>query len=196
MQFADIRKHLANFRVGIAGAGGLGSHCAVSLARCGLGTLVIADFDIVDVSNLSRQYYFSDQAGMFKTDAIRDNILRIDPGIIVHTHCVRLDRRNIPGIYSGCDIIVEAFDKASEKEMLIETVQHNIPSVPLIIGSGLAGWGNTDMLKCRKIDEYLYVCGDESSEVSEELPTLAPRVGIVSNMQANLVVEILLGTVN
>jgi sulfur carrier protein ThiS adenylyltransferase len=95
-------------------------------------------------------------------------------------------------IFAGCDIIVEAFDQASEKEMLIETVQEKMPGIPLIIGSGMAGWGKSDLLKCKKADEFLYVCGDESSEVSEELPCLAPRVGIVSNMQANLVLEILL----
>jgi sulfur carrier protein ThiS adenylyltransferase len=76
--------------------------------------------------------------------------------------------------------------------MLAETVQQKLPETPLIVGSGMAGWGNTGLLKSRKIDEQLYVCGDESSEVSEDLPPMAPRVGIVSNMQANLVVEILM----
>jgi sulfur carrier protein ThiS adenylyltransferase len=56
----------------------------------------------------------------------------------------------------------------------------------------MAGWGNSDMLKFRKIDDTLYVCGDESSEVSDDLPPIAPRVGIVANMQANVVIEILM----
>jgi sulfur carrier protein ThiS adenylyltransferase len=47
MKISEIKLHLKKFRVGIAGAGGLGSNCAVALARCGVGTLVIADFDIV-----------------------------------------------------------------------------------------------------------------------------------------------------
>jgi sulfur carrier protein ThiS adenylyltransferase len=87
---------------------------------------------------------------------------------------------------------VEAFDTAEMKEMLIETVQKELPGIPLIIGSGLAGWGNTDILKFRKIDETLFVCGDELSESSEDSPPLAPRVGIVASMQANTVVEILM----
>ena len=62
----------------------------------------------------------------------------------------------------------------------------------LIIGSGLAGWGHNESVQCRKIDDFLYVCGDECSEVTEDSPPLAPRVGIVANMQANVVVEILM----
>jgi sulfur carrier protein ThiS adenylyltransferase len=193
MKFTDISKHLGKFRVGIAGAGGLGSNCAIALARSGVGTLVIADFDVVEPANLNRQYYFSDQVGMAKTDALKENICRIDSSVIVTTHKVRLDTENIPLIFAECDIIVEAFDQASEKEMLIETVQEKMPLIPLIVGSGMAGWGKTDLLKCKKADDFLYVCGDESSEVSDELPCIAPRVGIVSNMQANLVLEILLG---
>jgi sulfur carrier protein ThiS adenylyltransferase len=192
MKFTEISKHLGKFRVGIAGAGGLGSNCAVALARSGVGTLVIADFDIIEPANLNRQYYFSDQVGMAKTDALKENIGRINPSVIVSANKLRLDTTNIPLIFEGCDIIVEAFDQASEKEMLTETVQEKMPGIPLIIGSGMAGWGKSDLLKCKKADEFLYVCGDESSEVSEELPCLAPRVGIVANMQANLVLEILL----
>jgi len=64
MTIAEIKKHLLKFRIGIAGAGGLGSNCAAALARSGVGTLVIADFDIVEELNLNRQYYFSDQIGM------------------------------------------------------------------------------------------------------------------------------------
>jgi sulfur carrier protein ThiS adenylyltransferase len=192
MKFSEITRHLANFTVGIAGAGGLGSNCAVALARSGVGTLVIADFDTVEPANLNRQYYFSDQVGMAKTAALQDNIRKVNSSTVVSTHNTRLNASNIPTIFKDCDVIVEAFDQASEKEMLIETVIEKMPGIPLIIGSGMAGWGRTDLLKCKKADDFLYVCGDESSEVSDELPCLAPRVGIVSNMQANKVIEILL----
>ena len=56
----------------------------------------------------------------------------------------------------------------------------------------MAGWGKMNTIRYRKIDDTLYVCGDESSEVSDDLPPMAPRVGIVANMQANVVVEILM----
>jgi sulfur carrier protein ThiS adenylyltransferase len=87
---------------------------------------------------------------------------------------------------------VEAFDISEMKEMIIETVQWKMAGIPLVVGSGLAGWGKSEMIRYRKIDDTLYICGDELSEVSENLPPLAPRVAMVANMQANVVVEILM----
>jgi sulfur carrier protein ThiS adenylyltransferase len=192
MRFSEIESHIRQFRAGIAGAGGLGSNCAVALARCGIGTLVIADFDIVELPNLNRQYYFTDQTGRLKTDALKENIMRINPTVKVITHAVKLDENNIPEVFAGCDIIVEAFDRNDMKQMLIETVQSVMPGIPVVIGSGLAGYGDNDSIRSRKIDDTLYVCGDESTTAGDELPPLAPRVGIVANMQANTVIDILM----
>lgn len=192
MKADEVREHLKKFRVGIAGAGGLGSNCAMLLARAGVGTLVICDFDTVEKSNLNRQFYFLHQCGMKKTEALKENLKMIDDDIIVIARDIKLDRENIPEVFTGCDAIVEAFDRAEMKEMIIEAVQTEMPGVPLIVASGLAGWGRNDSIRSRKIDDNLYVCGDESQEVSEENPPLAPRVVIVAAMQANLVVEILM----
>ena len=192
MKFTDIKSHLGKFRVGIAGAGGLGSNCAIALARCGIGSLVIADSDIVETQNLNRQYYFADQTGMLKTEALKENISRINTSVKVLIHNLKLNESNIPSVFEGCDVIVEAFDSNDMKKVLVETVQLQMPGIPVIIGSGLAGWGNNDTIRYRKIDDTLYVCGDESTTVSDELPPLAPRVGIVANMQANTVIEILM----
>jgi len=191
MDFIEVKTHLSKFTAGIAGAGGLGSNCAIALARSGIGTLVICDFDVVESSNLNRQYYFRDQIGQPKTVALKKNIHSIDPEIKVITHSGMLDRMNIPTVFSGCDIIVEAFDSAEMKEMLVETVQTMMKNIPLIVGSGMAGWGSSNSIRLRKIDDTLLVCGDESSQSGEE-PLMAPRVGIVANMQANTVVEILM----
>jgi len=192
MRFSDIKTHLRKYRVGIAGAGGLGSNCAVTLAKCGVGTIVISDFDIIEESNLNRQYYFTDQIGMLKTVALKENIFRINPGVFVIIHQKKLDSHNIPEIFSGCNVIVEAFDTPEMKQMIIETVQMKMSGIPLVAASGLAGWGNSEKIRYRKIDNTLYICGDEMSEVSEDMPALAPRVGMVANMQANVVVEILM----
>ena len=192
MRFSEIKTHLSKFRVGIAGAGGLGSNCAVALARSGVGTLVIVDFDVIEELNLNRQYYFFDQVGLMKTVALKKNIERINPSVTVIAHQKKIDKNNITEIFSGCNIIVEAFDSSLMKKMLIETVQIRMPGIPLIVGSGMAGWGKTGDLICRNIDDTLFVCGDESSEVSDDLPPIAPRIGIVANMQANIVIELLM----
>ena len=86
---------------------------------------------------------------------------------------------------------MEAFDAADQKEMLIETVLTHFPDKPLVVGLGMAGWGMNDTINVRQIDN-MYICGDEISEIGPELPPIAPRVGIVANMQANVVLEILL----
>jgi sulfur carrier protein ThiS adenylyltransferase len=192
MRLPEIKNHLSKFKIGIAGAGGLGSNCAVALARSGIGHLVIADYDTVERQNLNRQYYFISQIGLMKTLALKDNIEHINPEVEVITYQVKLEANNIPQIFKGCDIIVEAFDNASMKEMLIETIQTQMTGIPVIVGSGMAGWGKSNEITCRKIDNSLYVCGDESTEVSDDMPPLAPRVGIVANMQANVAIDILM----
>jgi sulfur carrier protein ThiS adenylyltransferase len=192
MTITEIRNHLAKFRVGIAGVGGLGSNSAVALARSGIGTLVLSDFDVVEEENLDRQYYFTDQIGMMKTIALKGNIARINPNISLIVHQKKLNRENIPDIFYGCNVIIEALDNSEMKEILIETIQQKMPGIPVVIGSGMAGWGRNEIIRSRKIDETLYVCGDESSEVSDNLPPMAPRVGVVANMQANVVIEILM----
>ena len=75
------RRILENAKVGIAGAGGLGSNCAMHLVRAGVKKLVIADFDVVSESNLNRQFFFRDQLGRKKVDALAENLRRIEPGL-------------------------------------------------------------------------------------------------------------------
>jgi sulfur carrier protein ThiS adenylyltransferase len=191
LAFNEIKAMLSAKVVGIAGAGGLGSNCAVALARVGVGKLVIADFDIVSQENLNRQYFFASQVGQKKVDALRENIAAINPSVVVETHDLRLDRENIPRLFGGCDIIVEAFDLAEMKLMIAETVIENFPDKYLVMGSGLAGFGNNNSIRTTRTGN-IFVCGDLVNETSDRLPPLGPRVGIVANMQANQVLELLI----
>ena len=191
MNFKQIVDKLKDKTVGIAGCGGLGSNCAVALARVGIRKLIIADFDIIEESNLNRQYFFYKQIGEKKAKSLQENINLINPKTKVESHDIKLDSENIIDIYKDCDVIVEAFDKAEMKQMILETVIEKLPQIPIVAGLGMAGWGDNNSIHSRQLDN-LYVCGDEKKEVSDELPPLAPRVGIVANMQANTVLEILL----
>jgi len=182
---------LRNTCIGIAGCGGLGSNCAMALARAGVGRLVIADFDTVTPENLGRQYYFRDQVGQKKVLALQENIRRVDPGIDVQVHDVCLGPDEVLHIFKDCQVIVEAFDRADMKLMIIETVSERFPDKFIIAGSGLAGYGANNALRTRRLGN-LFVCGDETSEVTPELPPLAPRVGVVAAMQANQVLEIVM----
>jgi sulfur carrier protein ThiS adenylyltransferase len=186
-----VREYLKTCTVGIAGCGGLGSTCAVNLARAGVGRLILADFDIVTKENLSRQYYFSDQIGMLKVHALKANILRANPDVTVKAFDLKLCTSDVVELFNGVDVIVEAFDKAEMKQMIIETTLLHLPGKPIIAGVGLAGWGNTDSLKVQRSGN-LIVCGDQTSEVTYENPLTAPRVGIVANMEANEVISLLI----
>lgn len=196
MNIKKIKSLLSKKTVGIAGCGGLGSNCAAALARIGVGNLIIADFDFIDASNLNRQYFFWEQIGQQKVFALADNIHFIDPQVKVTPHDIKLGPAEIVSVFAGCDVIVEAFDLAVMKQMIIETVVSEFPDKPLVVGNGMAGWGNSNSLKVQKPDKNIYVCGDGVSGISEELPPLAPRVGIVAHMQANTVFNILLGYTN
>lgn len=182
---------LQNKTVGIAGCGGLGSNCAVALARVGVGHLIIVDFDIISESNLNRQYYFYDQIGFPKIQALKENIERINPQVKVTAINLKLDDQNIKDVFEGVDVLVEAFDRSDQKQIIIESALALWPDRPLVIGIGMAGWGGNDMIKMKQYGN-LYICGDRVTEIGPEMPPLAPRVGIVANIQANTVLQILL----
>ncbi len=192
MKKKEIFEILNTKTIGIAGCGGLGSNCAAALTRLGVGKIVLADFDKVDASNLTRQYYFYEQIGEKKVHALTYNLHHISPFIKIIPYDLKIGPTEITTIFEDCDLIIEAFDLAEMKLMIIETCAENFPVKPLIVGNGMAGWGNNNAIKTTKIGENLYVCGDGVSEISEELPPMAPRVGVVANMQANLAVSILL----
>ena len=179
--------------VGIAGAGGLGSAVAVALARVGVGRLVIADFDVVEPSNLNRQQYFIDQIGLPKVEALAANLQRTNPYVAVEPHPVRLDPENVPVIFAGCSIVVEAFDRADMKAMLVDTVLTQMQGVTVVAASGLAGYGPNNAITTRKITSRLYLIGDGTSEAQPGQGLMAPRVAIAAGHQANLVVRLILG---
>jgi len=191
MKFEEIKNILSTKTVGIAGAGGLGSNCAVSLTRIGIGKLIIADFDVITESNLNRQYFFHDQIGLKKVNALKENLLRINPHIEVVPIDEKLNSQSIAFNFGECDVIVEAFDGAEMKKMIIEAVNDFFPEIPLVSAMGMAGYGDSNNMKVVKFDN-LYVCGDMVNEVTETMPPIAPRVCIAANMQANVVLRILL----
>jgi sulfur carrier protein ThiS adenylyltransferase len=179
--------------VGIAGVGGLGSAVAVALARLGVGHLILADFDVVEPSNLNRQQYFVDQIGLPKVEAMRENLARINPYVKVSVYHGRLDPENIPAIFAGVDVMVEAFDGADQKAMLTETFLRHFPGKPLVAASGMAGFGPANTIATRKAVRNLYLVGDGETAARPGEGLMAPRVGIAAHHQANAVLRLLLG---
>ena len=182
---------LERAKVGVAGLGGLGSNVLCHLLRAGVRRFVAADFDTVSASNLNRQFFFADQIGRKKTDALAENLRRIDPDAELDFRDLRLTADNTPGVFAGCDVVVEAFDKADAKTMLISALSGS--GIPVVAASGLAGFGKSNDIKLRQVGKNLYLVGDLVSGISPELAPASPRVGIAAAMEANTVVALLLG---
>jgi len=187
----QISDYLSRFTVGIAGCGGLGSNAAMALARVGVGKLLLADFAIITPQCLDRQYFFADQVGKLKVHGLRDNIMKANPKINVKAFDIKLCTSDVIELFTHCDVVIEAFDKAEMKQMIIETMLTNLPHIPLVVGVGIAGWGKNADVHIRRSDN-LIICGDEVSALSDQLPVFAPRVGLVAHMQANEVMKLLL----
>lgn len=174
--------------IGIAGCGGLGSNAAVALARAGAGSLILVDFDVVEESNLNRQYFFLSDVGKLKVLSLAGHLRAINPDIEIATHDVRLTPELVPGIFETADILIEAFDRAEDKRWLIETWCRHFPSRHIVCGNGLAGIGNTEKLRVLT-SGTIHFCGDGESDMSMGL--CAARVAIAANMQANVALELL-----
>ena len=188
---AEERKVLESARIGIAGAGGLGSNCAMHLVRAGVRHLTVADFDVVNESNLNRQFFFRDQLGQKKVEALKANLLRIDPEADIRAVDVKLDADSARELFADCDIVVEAFDVADAKAMLAAALLPR--GKRLVTASGLAGWGRSNAMRVRMMGSRLVAVGDGETAVGENAAPASPRVGIAAAMQANSVVAMLLG---
>ena len=185
-EFEKIRK----VRVGIAGAGGLGSNCAFNLVRSGFSKFVIVDYDVVEGSNLNRQFFFNDQIGESKVKMLKENLERINPDVEVTVVEKKIEKDNIEQIFENCDVVVEAFDEASYKKMIVETYMNS--EKLLVAASGMGGFGNSDNIVTKKIRDNFYIVGDFVSEVNEDCPPLSPSVNITAAKQADVILTYIL----
>ena len=179
--------------VAVCGLGGLGSNIAISLARTGIGKLILIDFDTVDITNMNRQQYKVSQIGMAKCEALRENLLEIAPYIETEIHHTRLDQTNYGQLLRDVDVICEAFDKAEEKSKLVDFVIENMPDKYLVSGSGMASLRNPNAIKTRRLTNNFYICGDFESDVDVDGTLFAPRVMLCAAHQATTVLRILAG---
>ena len=124
-------------KIGIAGAGGIGSNVAVHLVRSGVESIKIADFDRIEKSNLNRQFYFYDQIGMYKSEAVKLNLDRIGSSTKIESVNIKIEAENIEELFNDCDIVVEAFDKKEYKRILVELL--GAKGKRIVSASGIGG---------------------------------------------------------
>lgn len=188
-----LQERFSAASVAVCGLGGLGSNIAVSLARAGVGTLRLIDFDRVDISNLNRQQYAPAQLGMYKTEAMRAIISSIAPYCKVMADTVRLTEENASELLQESDIICEAFDNPESKAMLVNTVMERLPEKYVVSASGMSGLHSGNIIRTRRITDKLYICGDGKSDVEKDGTLFAPRVMLCAAHQANTVLRIIAG---
>lgn len=187
----ELQRKFSAACVAVCGLGGLGSNIAIALARAGVGKLCLIDFDKVDIPNLNRQQYKVTQLGKYKTEALSENLSEIAPYIEVETHTVRLTEQNAVELLGGADLICEAFDAAEAKAMLTDKVLTELPEKYLVSASGMAGLGDANSIKTRKITDRFYLCGDGVSEVADGEGLLVSRVMLCAAHQAHKVLQLI-----
>ncbi|HWR43883.1 sulfur carrier protein ThiS adenylyltransferase ThiF [Sporomusa sp.] len=183
----DRLAKIAKIKIGIAGAGGLGSNCAQMLVRTGFKHFKIIDFDVIDASNLNRQFYFMHQVGKSKVQALKENLRLINPDINIEAVQGKFEYNMTEDVFADCDAVVEAFDRAEYKKLIVETYINS--GKLLVAASGLAGWGDSDSIIVRQLKENFYLIGDLTSAIGPECPPLAPRVHIAAAKQADVILS-------
>lgn len=176
-----VHTRMKGATVGIAGLGGLGSNVATALVRMGIGTLILADFDLVEPSNLNRQQFSIEHIGMAKTEAMAQVLFGINPYIKVITHKILLDRNNILDIFHDAYVIVECLDRAETKAMFTQTVLEFLPETYIIGASGVAGYGNSNSIQTQRLGDKLFMVGDLVTAAEQGRGLMAPRVGIAAH---------------
>lgn len=182
-QLAAVQKA----KIGIVGAGGLGSNIAACLVRSGFRDIEIVDSDVVEMKNLNRQLYFREEVGRPKVEVLCERLKKINPDIVAKNEINRITRENVSGYFSEKDIIFEAVDTVESKTMMLESFGNS--GKLLIVGSGMAGISNQNALTIKKIKDGVFMVGDGVTSVGQEHPPLAPRVTACASLMASVALE-------
>lgn len=188
---------LAGSRVLLVGVGGLGCPAALALARAGVGTIGIADDDVVEVTNLHRQILFRDEdVGQLKVEAAAAALLRLQlPDLRIERHLTRMLPHNAVELASRYDVIVEGSDNFPTKFLAADASR--IAKKPIVHAAAVR-WHGTALAvgpnggPCyRCLFEDLPLAGNAPN--CAEAGVVGPMVGVVAAVQADLALSILHG---
>ena len=176
------QRRLANARVLVIGAGGLGSASVPYLAGSGVGTIGLVDDDLVELSNLHRQVAHSTASiGTPKTASLAERVRQLDPGITVIEHQLRLDASNALEIFSGYDLVIDGSDNFPTRYLANDAAQ--LSGIPLVWGAILGTHGQVS------------VAWHEHGPGYRDLFPVPPAPGTVANCAEGGVLPGLCGTV-
>jgi sulfur carrier protein ThiS adenylyltransferase len=186
----DQLKKIQSAKIGIGGAGGLGSNAAMILIRSGFKHLEIIDKDTIDASNLNRQQYYVDEIGLPKATILKKRLLAINPEADITVHQTEWSEKNASKFFKNCRIIVEAFDQADWKYKFVDYYQDKAEYV--VCGNGMAGLLEKKPMQVKRIGN-IFMVGDYSTDTRQGHPPMAPRVTACAAMMAEVVLDVTLG---
>ncbi|MBF0181028.1 MAG: HesA/MoeB/ThiF family protein [Magnetococcales bacterium] len=196
------QRRLAAASVFILGAGGLGSPAACYLAAAGVGHLVIADGDRVELSNLQRQIlHATDRIGLLKTESAARTLRAINPEVRITAFSERIDENNMQNAIAGCDLIVDGSDNFATRYLLNRAAKE---AGKVLISGAVLGFEGQIATFRHGVDpaapcyRCLYPIGEEAAG-NETVPTCATAgvlgavTGVVGSWQAAEAIKELLG---
>jgi len=183
---AEQLRKIQSLKIGIGGAGGLGSNAVLALVRCGFKTFEILDKDTVEPSNLNRQQYNIADIEEVKVKALKARLLKINPDLNIAVHQETWTLKNAEQFFVGYDVVVEAFDVIESKSAFVD-FYHDRASL-VVSGSGMAGTDMSIPMEVKQLGN-VFIVGDNKSETSESSPPFAPRVFQCAAMMAGIVFD-------
>lgn len=192
----DGQEALAAARVLIVGCGGLANPAALYLAGAGVGQLVLADDDRVELSNLHRQVAFrGDQVHQPKAEALRDQLQLLNADVDVRSAVVRVDDAWLDEAVSAATLVLDCTDNFTTRQAINRAcVTHG---KPLVSGAAIRMDGQLAVFDLRAADSPCYACvygeGTDGDLACSEAGILGPVVGVVGTLQALAAIRTLSG---
>lgn len=190
------QEKLLSTHVLIIGLGGLGSPVAMYLAGAGIGHLTLADFDVVDVSNLHRQIaHSSADIGVNKAQSAKNTVLAINPDISVNTIEKSIGESAMLAYIkdNSVDLIIDATDNFASRHAINRLSL--AAKIPLVSGAAIRMEGQISVFDPRIPDGPCYAClypeTDDSEETCAQAGVVGPAVGVIACMQAMETLKIL-----
>ena len=189
-----MKEKLQKASVAVAGLGGLGSNIAVSLARSGVGHLLLVDFDIVDVTNLNRQMYTIPHLGMPKTQALHDILMQINPWLDIQTRQIRVTSENVRQNSLAAGRSYARPLTGRTRRPCWSALSSRSARIPLLSPvTAWRVWGTQTTSGHSRSSEGSMSAGTTTTESAPGAGLMAPRVAICAGHQANKVLQLIIG---
>lgn len=193
----DGQQKIVAARALVIGAGGLGSPAAYYLASAGIGTLVLADGDTVDLTNLQRQIlHHTGSIGQAKAESGRDTLARINPECHVVPLVERLDGARLEAEVAAADVVLDCSDNFATRHAVNRACVKC--AKPLVSGAAIRFDGQVAVFDSRRADAPCYHClfpeGGEAEEVRcAVMGVFAPLTGMIGTVQAAEALKLVIG---